>query len=356
MGVCHRAPEVPSGIEAVVTTYSSALYTTAPTSQRQFAVSLTDDENHELRDLAEQLVAVAPHAVDDRGWVDTARRLSAMLPDRVRVTLREYRRDAGDDGALLLRNLPVDSEQLPLTPTVLGSVQREATVPAATLALIALGLGEMVAYREEKSGALVQDVVPVPGMESFQGNAGSTKLEMHVENAFHANRPDYVGLLCLRNDHDNIAGLQVACVRRALRLLPEQTRDILHEPRFVTAAPGSFGNASGTTAPQGILSGNREDPDIRIDFASTDPLDPEAKQAMADLGEAIVQVRTTIVLEPGDLAFVDNRLALHGRTRFQPRYDGNDRWLQRVFVQLDSRRSRLLRDGDGNVITGNTAV
>jgi Taurine catabolism dioxygenase TauD, TfdA family len=328
-------------------------YTTALTSQRQFTVSLTDDENHELLNLAEQLAATAPRAIDDCKWVDAARRLSVMLPGRLRMTLREYRRDSGEDGALLLRNLPVDPDRLPLTPTVLGSVQREATIPAATLALIALGLGEVVAYREEKSGALVQDVVPVPGMESFQGNAGSTKLEMHVENAFHINRPDYVGLMCLRNDHDNIAGLHLSCVRRALPLLSQETRDILHEPRFVTAAPGSFGGAGGITVPQGILGGSREDPDIRIDFASTEPLDPEAKQAMADLGEAIVRARATIVLEPGDLAFVDNRLTLHGRTRFQPRYDGNDRWLQRVFVHLDARRSRPLRGGDSNVITGN---
>ncbi|MBY8851239.1 hypothetical protein K7G98_24000, partial [Saccharothrix sp. MB29] len=127
---------------------------------------------------------------------------------------------------LLVRGLPVDPARLPPTPARPGSVQRTATVPASSAVLVALHLGEPMAFREEKSGALVQDVVPVPGMEETQGNAGSVPLTMHVENAFHPDRPDYVGLLCLRNDHDNVAGLRVASVRRALRLLPERERGV----------------------------------------------------------------------------------------------------------------------------------
>jgi L-asparagine oxygenase len=71
---------------------------------------------------------------------------------------------------------------------------------------------------------------------------------------------------------------------------------------------------------------------------------------MAALGEALTEVRRTLILEPGDLAFVDNRLALHGRTGFTPRYDGRDRWLQRIFVHRDFRRSWELRPGDGHVL------
>jgi L-asparagine oxygenase len=314
-------------------------------------VTLTSEENTEVDIIAGHLAGLPPRLVDDPAWVNAARNLSSLLPVRLRQTLRRFSWDPGADAMLLLRNLPIRADDLPATPSVAGSVQRAATVPAAAEVLIALQLGELIAFREEKSGALVQDVVPVPGMEAFQGNAGSVRLNMHIENAFHAERPDFVGLMCLRNDHENVAGLQITSIRNAVPLLTEATRAVLAEPRFVTEAPASFGTLDGTLPPHGILGGDLEDPDIKVDFESTRPLDDLAAQAMAALGDALAEVRRTIVLEPGDLAFVDNRLALHGRTAFMPRYDGRDRWLQRVFVHLDFRRSRRLRPGNGYVLS-----
>lgn len=315
-------------------------------------VTLTRAERDEVELLAADLTDLPPRQVDDDGWLAAAREMSAQLPLRLRQTLRRFAQDAGSAGVLLLRNLPVRPEELPDTPSVRGSVQRAATVPAGALLLIAHQLGEIIAFAEEKSGAMVQDVVPVPGMESFQGNAGSTTLNMHVENAFHPYRPDYVGLLCLRNDHDNTAGLQVASIRRALPLVSDRVREILFQPRFVTEAPASFGLLDQRPVPHGILGGAVDDPDIKIDLTSTIPQDDGARDAMAELGRALAEVCQTLILEPGDLAMTDNRLALHGRTEFRPRYDGRDRWLQRVFVNLDYRRSRQLRHANGHVITG----
>jgi len=321
-----------------------------PTHRTDRVITLTREENIEVDTIARYLAGRAPRLLDSAEWLESARELSSNLPARLRQMLRRYAWDSGDEAVLLVRNLPVEPDELPDTPNMAGSVQREAAVPAAAQVLVGLQLGEPISFREEKSGALVQDVVPVPGMEKFQGNAGSVMLTMHVENAFHVYRPDYVGLHCLRNDHDNVAGLQVASIRNALPLLPAGAREVLHEPRFFTEPPASFGGLQSAPEPHGLLSGAREDPDIRIDFQSTFPLDDEAKTAMGMLGDALGSVRRTIILEPGDLAFVDNRLALHGRTEFTPRYDGRDRWLQRVFLHRDFRRSRELRQAGGHVL------
>ncbi|MFY1598578.1 TauD/TfdA family dioxygenase [Micromonospora sp. WMMD737] len=321
-----------------------------PTRSTDRSIVLTREENIEVDTIARYLAGRPPRLVDSPAWLETARELSSNLPVRLRQMVRRFAWDPGPDAVLLVRNLPVDADELPRTPTVAGSAQRESTVPAAAQVLLGLQLGELIAFKEEKSGALVQDVVPVPGMEKFQGNAGSVTLSMHVENAFHVYRPDYVGLHCLRNDHDNVAGLQVTSIRNALPLLSEQVRKVLHEPRFVTEPPASFGDLRSAPEPHGILSGSPEDPDVQVDFQSSFPLDPEATQALSMLGDALRTVRRTFILEPGDLAFVDNRLALHGRTEFTPRYDGYDRWLQRIFVHRDFRRSRALRPQDGNVL------
>lgn len=59
---------------------------------------------------------------------------------------------------------------------------------------------------------------------------------------------------------------------------------------------------------------------------------------------------TLLCEEPGNLVFVDNRIVLHGRAPYPPRYDGRDRWLQRIFVHLDNRWSRAFRPGNGPVL------
>jgi L-asparagine oxygenase len=316
----------------------------------QSTFSLTDTERSELGTVADKLAATSPSLIDEFEWISAGRELSCGIPTRLAARVRQFRHDSGIDGTLLIRNLPVHEDDLPPTPTVLGSVEREASNSSAVIALLSLQLGEIIAYRNEKSGALVQNVVPVPGQEEAQNNAGSKQLGMHIENTFHPNRPDYVALFCLRSDHDREAGLQVTSIRRAIEIVSDVDRKVLLERRFVTAPPSSFPALSGDPEPHPLLIGDVDDPNVRADFISTVPLDDEATRAKNRLEEAFSAVVTTIRLEPGDLAIVDNRLALHGRTYFRPRYDGKDRWLHRTFIQLDHRRSRAVRQGNGNVL------
>lgn len=309
---------------------------------------LTDAERVRVEAVARKLAGTPPRAIDEPQWIADCRAASADLPTRVRQRLQKFRHDPGQSGALLVRNLPGAAERP--TPVEPGSVERLATVGAAVIAMLSMHLGEMIAYRNEKSGALVQNVVPVPGMEEQQSNAGSTRLAMHVENAFHPHRPDYVGLFCVRADHDRVAGLLLSCIRKAVGTLPAGIRSVLAEPRFTTQAPPSFG-ADGDSAPlHAVLTGEPADPDVQVDFHATFGNDDEAKNALEVLHDAITAVAETLLLQPGDLALVDNRMTLHGRTLFTPRYDGNDRWLHRTFVHLDHRRSRALRTQTGHVL------
>jgi L-asparagine oxygenase len=313
-------------------------------------LTLTVAERDELRGLADRLAGTEPQRVDERPWVDRARALSCAVPRRLRERLRAFRNDPGTDGLLLVSGLPVDPAALPPTPTVPESVERTATAAAAVQALLTLHLGEIIAFRNEKAGALVQNVVPVPGREASQSNSGAEVLEMHIENAFHPHRPDFVALFCLRNDHEDQAGLQVGSIRRAAALLSDDDRKVLSEERFVTEPPPSFGDMAGAAVPHAVLTGAWDDPDVRVDFLSTHPQDEGARAAMRALQDAFAEVTRTLVLRTGELALLDNRLTIHGRTAFTPRYDGNDRWLYRTFVHLDHRRSRALRAGNGNVL------
>ena len=56
-----------------------------------------------------------------------------------------------------------------------------------------------------------------------------------------------------------------------------------------------------------------------------------------------------IVLRPGDLFILDNSRAIHGRSSFAPRWDGNDRWLCRLQGLCNLAVSRFAR-GDRSPI------
>lgn len=249
----------------------------------------------------------------------------------------------------MIGNLPIGAETLPGTPLVPDSVEREATVPAAVAMLLAQQLGDVFGFRDEKNGAVVHNVVPLPAQAGSQSNAGSVELELHTENAFHPHRPDHVGLLCLRGDHDGKAGTLVSSIRKALALLDDADTTLLWEPRFVTRSPPSF-RAGGAPSAHGVLSGLSDDPNLRVDFNATRATDDAAAGALRRLGEALMGVSSTLILRPGEMVFLDNRLVVHGRTEFTPRYDGGDRWLHRLYVQLDCRRSLSHRVGPGPVL------
>ena len=93
-----------------------------------------------------------------------------------------------------------------------------------------------------------------------------------------------------------------------------------------------------------ILSGDPRSPYIRIDpYFMDPPAEPRARQALSALIEAIDRELRDLVLESGDVCFIDNFKAVHGRRAFRARYDGRDRWLKRINITRDMRKSRAWR-------------
>lgn len=172
------------------------------------ALSTTMDDltSDAVARLAARLCDPPSATVDNPLWVAAARGGWQQLPAQVRDVVTRFRRNSGPTGTLVLRNLPIGTPDR--TPAEADSVQREVSIPAAVLMMLAHGLGDPVAFMAEKAGALVQDVVPVKGEENVQGNSGSVLLNFHTENAFHDHRPDFVMLFCLRADHEGVAGLR----------------------------------------------------------------------------------------------------------------------------------------------------
>ncbi|MFB7466175.1 TauD/TfdA family dioxygenase [Streptomyces sp. NPDC056224] len=132
------------------------------------------------------------------------------------------------------------------------------------------------------------------------------------------------------------------------------SRQALFAPEFITTPPPSFGPDAAASKPdvepRPVLSGAVEDLDIRMAQLVTTPLTPRAAAALTEFGRACEATARTPRLNPGGLVIIDNRVTVHGRTAFHPRYDGADRWLQRAYLTIDLRRSRDHRPHDGHIL------
>src|SRR5262249_28842600 len=112
-------------------------------------------------------------------------------------------------------------------------------------------------------------------------------------------------------------------------------------PRSITrleSAHYSFGSPSGQVGNgpvMSILQGDPFDPLMKLDPDLMIGLEPDADAALNAMKAAIKAVGRSIFLDESDLIIVDNHRAIHGRSKFQAYYDGQDRWLQRMYVLSD---------------------
>ncbi|MFE4397074.1 MULTISPECIES: TauD/TfdA family dioxygenase [Streptomycetaceae] len=311
------------------------------TDIRSAGIRLTAEESEQI---ARAALAVAldfrGHSLHDAGLLHAVELAAAALPAPVRRALIAFRDRSNAGGCLLLTGLPVGT--LPATPDRPESEPTWSEVPVATISqlMVMSMLGRSISYSDEKDGRLVQDVCPKRGAEQRQENSGSVLLELHTEDGFHPNPPHFLSLVCLRADHDQVAATVSGGIGDALPLLDAETVAALRRPEFRTRFSSSFvpdASVGVLTAPMPVLSGEEDCPDLMVDFHATVATTPRARTALERLEEAVRRTLKGLVLRPGDLIILDNRRAVHGRTDFTPRYDGNDRWLRRSFVVTDLR-------------------
>lgn len=316
-------------------------------------LELTPAESRTIRESMDRLpVLTHPDEITDDllSGIELEHR---SMPPRFAEALIRFRRSPNSSGSLIIRNLPTDPE-LPETPADGKPVRNKPTSYSEYGLLLAmLFLGEPISFMDEKEGALIQNICPVKGHELKQENVGSCYLEFHTEDGFHPYKPDYIALTCLRSDHEGVAKTTAASIRDVMHQLPTTAVQILRQPLFRLKLSSSFGytNESQYSSPITVLSGHWLQPDLCIDYYLMEAITPEATWALELLKGLLAEAVIEHALRPGDLMIVDNRMAAHGRTPFTPRFDGADRWLQRMFVLQDFRRTSASRSVGGHKCT-----
>jgi len=277
-------------------------------------------------------------------FVRAAAHAARTLPAVVHDALVDFVDSVPQAGAIVLRGMPVG--ELPLTPPSPTASTVKDRVSEFVLLTVARRLGQPVGYLPEHGGDLVQNLVPTSGNADRQVSTSSkVELMFHTEAAFHPHRPRYLLLLCLRGDPAALTTL--SSVFEVLPHLPTSVVDTLFQPRFRTAVDESYlhGRTNQLSAPMSVLRGDRARPSMVFDADLMVGVDTEADDALRALGAAVSSHQVGLALQAGDLLVVDNDVAVHGRSPYEPRFDGYDRWLQRSMAVTDLTPSAGERAG-----------
>ena len=341
-----------------------------------FVLQVTDEEASRIEQLSLALAAKWSSS-DDEGLLREIAIVCHELPGRLREAIAEFRAEDCQP-ALIVRGHRPDQHRVGPTPEDWRRRTSRSLPEEIQLLMYASLLGEPFAWRTQQDGHVVHEVFPMQRDESAQLGTGSRELlTWHSEDAFHPCRADYLLLFAIRNDAR--VATTIGVLDRSL--LDESTLNTLIERRFIIrpddshlpgnnstadAASVATSAAASVTAsftaiaamhhnpePVAVLSGHRDSPYLRLDpyFMATADGDDAARHALDAVIAAIDTNLYDCVLQAGDLLIIDNMRAVHGRRPFAARYDGTDRWLKRVNVTRDLRRSRELRK-DGSRLIG----
>jgi L-asparagine oxygenase len=254
-------------------------------------------------------------------------------------------------GIILFKDVEIGHvPKTPATPFPSSVAENSLKIAAETLLKYAHEFGHPVSYIQEQQGQLIQNIVPVHKTESQQISTSSkVELGLHTETAFHPYKPDYVILLCLRGDPKAIT--TYASLPDILKHVSTASKHMLMEKMFTTGIDLSFrtNGEEDREIPISIISkGANGRLSFTYDVTVIKGESWIAKELLEEVQWAIEQCTQEIALKTGDLLVIDNRNTIHGRKPFQARYDGTDRWVQRVLVRKELPPADQI---DGHVIT-----
>jgi Fe(II)/alpha-ketoglutarate-dependent arginine beta-hydroxylase len=331
-------------------------------------LTLSDEDIKEIKSLLDELTTHFDSA-EDREFLNNSAVFARKLPESVHQFLNDFKQLERSAGVCIISGYPVNNEEIGETPPHWRRKPGISATLEEEMVLVLFGslLGELIGWSTQQQGHLVHDVIPIKENEDSQLGTGSKNLLWwHTEDAFHPLRGDYLALMCLRNP-DKIP-TTFACVDKTN--LDQKHIDVLFEPRFFirpddshseenreprhpAAAPEDSLDTSYakldqmTNDPESMaaLYGDLDIPYIRIDpyFMSSLCGDKEAKEALAMLIKGIEDNIREEILQAGSFLFIDNYRTVHGRKPFTAKYDGADRWLKRINITRDLRKSRSSR-------------
>lgn len=342
-------------------------------SEREISrLVLSEREFSEIQSLLKDITSQY-NSVEDDSFIKNASLFAQELPRRIREFLNDFKLVESNLGVCIISGYPIDDFKIGRTPSHWQWKADASRTLEEQILLVLYGslLGDVFGWSTQQDGYIVHDIFPIKNNENYQLGTGSQQtLWWHTEDAFHPYRADYVGFMCLRNPDKvptTVANLDVG-------QLDEAQVKLLFEPHFIISPDESHQekneselrkdarakntdysvksayeriNKLNTSLVEkvAVLFGNPQSPYLRLDPYFMDDVkdNAQARTALNALIQAIEKNLVSIVLQPGDYCLIDNYRVVHGRKAFKAKYDGNDRWLKRINITKDLRKSRDAR-------------
>lgn len=313
-------------------------------------VTLDAADRAVVQRLVERVERTYAHA-GDPAFLEDAPLLAHELPLAVRRAGHRQRRSQ-DLPFVLFRSPLDDPSPVGETPARWQASGTARLRQDYLLVLLAGLLGDVFGWASHQEGRIVTDILPVRGQEYEQlGASSAVELQWHTEDAAHEERPDFIGLLALRNREGTPTTVtfvdDLDLSDGALRVLREPRFHFWPDPSHRSAVDPDRWNAR----PVAVLTGRPGRLLLRADppCMGAGDGDREAAAALDELGDRVSAALQDVVIGEGDCCFVDNRRAVHGRRAFMSRYDGQDRWLRRVCVARDLAHGGPVRSADDRI-------
>ena len=311
-------------------------------------LEVQEDEKEILTILANSFKDVSPTNKIE-GFIEIAKNISLRLPSRIKCELEKFTKSGDEYGALLIRNLPNDT--FVITPKDNKEHIGETTILARIQALFNEYMGHMVSYEAEGDGYLFQDMVPNKELINTQTSLGSNvELELHTEQAFSDYRPDYLSLACIKgNKHAYTFFLHV---NQIIEQMTDEEIRYLEKKKWKIGVDMSFalnGCDFAARGPLSILKYNGQHYDLVFDQDLLMGMSITSSKMIGEIVDIYYKCRNGYVLQPGEILMLDNNKVVHGRSPFQPNFDGNDRLIVRSFIMNDLKKIEGKTNGKRSV-------
>jgi L-asparagine oxygenase len=257
----------------------------------------------------------------------------SILSERLMSDIVMFRLFGNDKGYIKVDGLNVGD--IPATPLNRGQLRKNDHLSESIVLQCASLLGDPIGYVQESGGKLVNNFFPQPTKEaSLTSDSCDSELDMHTENAFHNISPDFLILLCLRQDKNKEAITYISSIDKVLEQVSDDKIDYFFNEKynFLSDYDGKNKNCRvDFNKKQTVLYGDRTNPFFRFDPQFMVGKDAVAERKMNELREVVWSCSEAVLLDKGSLLLIDNRKTCHARSPFTAFFDGQDRWIQRTF-------------------------
>jgi L-asparagine oxygenase len=309
------------------------------------SVVLSDAHKEVIKDLIFELGRCSSK---DKTMVNS-KILSTKIPFSVLQSIIKFKYEEKYH-VLKIQNLPYPDFDRKPTPVDLDRTKyHRFSNDELQLLLISSALGDPFTWSSIQSGNLINNVFPIRTSESKIISSNATiDFGLHTEDAFHKHAGDYLLLFGYRN----VTKIPTTIVYVEEDTFHDKLKDQLFKNEFIIKSNSAHQIMNYVNEPTSILFGRPEKPYIRINLNEnkTTGLTKAAEEALCEAKDILQDKKTELLIDENEIVLIDNFRSVHGRDKFTPKYNGLDRWLKRIYITRDIRKSSELRKNSLNNI------